>query len=600
MSSRGSNAVALRAEATQARRAMRPAPWSIVRGLHRAVMSTMPAVLLCLLGLAASSGAYAQVTDTTITRPPADTGVIRLPVDTGVVAEPVPPEDGTVRLTLPEAIRRALDRSEEIAAARGRLAQAEAQVAVARADTRPQITSVLSYTRTFASPFEDFGFPPGGQMPPPGTPPDTTPEPPPDTLPGPPSDTLPVAPLDTQSVARRPPLPIFRPQQAFPGAQPGVGGTAGSFAPFSFGSENSWFAGLLIDQALFTGGRLSGRVQANERLAEAARADLAEEMAEIVYQTQQAYYDAALAEQRVGIVRASLELAEEQVQIARTRFAEGAIPELELLRAEVERDNLVPQLVEAQDALEEAGVRLRRLAEVPLEVDLELETEICAEDEPPNPAERLPEPEDAVDDVLERPSIAAARFQAEAREEEVRIARAAFYPDVGISGTFGWQAFPDHIVPRDWHRSWSATLQLQFPIYLGGRRFAELRAARGALAEAAAETQRAREVAVGDYVEAYAAALRAWSEVQTRAVTVQRAERIYSLNLLRYEEGIAIQLEVLDALLTLQEARTNLVEAYHGYYSALARAERGLGLTPDRLTLPTGTCPEPARPAEVR
>ncbi len=405
-------------------------------------------------------------------------------------------------------------------------------------------------------------------------------------------------PAETVRSGKAPLPPSLRPQQAPPGA-PGSPSQPGGFAPFGFGTEHSWFAGFLIEQSLFTGGRLGAQIESAERQRDAARADLEFETADVIFQVQQAYYDAALAEQRVGIALASLELAEEQVAIARTRFTEGAVAELEVLRAEVERDNLVPQLVDAQDALEEAIVRLHELAEIPFEAEIVLTTEICTAGAPPSPTEILPPPEALDDELRDLPAIRSAELQARARAANVRVAEAAFYPEVGLSGTFGWQSFPDGYIPDDWLRNWSATIQVRYPLFLGGRRSAELRLARAELAEADAEVGRALDDARGEYREVYDAARRAWSQVRARSATVARAERIYAINLLRYREGIAIQLEALDALLTLQDARTNLVDAFYDYFIAVARAERTLAVDPDELTLPTGRCPAPARPAEI-
>ena len=66
----------------------------------------------------------------------------------------------------------------------------------------------------------------------------------------------------------------------------------------------------------------------------------------------------------------------------------------------------------------------------------------------------------------------------------------------------------------------------------------------------------------------------------------RNTERVYELTELRYREGLATQLDVSNARLALQQARINQVQAYHAAYTALAQAERTLGLPLDRTTLP--------------
>ena len=79
---------------------------------------------------------------------------------------------------------------------------------------------------------------------------------------------------------------------------------------------------------------------------------------------------------------------------------------------------------------------------------------------------------------------------------------------------------------------------------------------------------------------------RAQAQVAAASRTVEQAERVYDLTELRYREGLATQLDVSNARLALQQARINQVQAYHAAYTALAQAERMLGLPVERTTLP--------------
>ena len=52
------------------------------------------------------------------------------------------------------------------------------------------------------------------------------------------------------------------------------------------------------------------------------------------------------------------------------------------------------------------------------------------------------------------------------------------------------------------------------------------------------------------------------------------AQRVYDLTVLRYDQGLATQLEVTDARLSLLQARTNLAQAITDYYIADVGRER--------------------------
>jgi outer membrane protein TolC len=70
------------------------------------------------------------------------------------------------------------------------------------------------------------------------------------------------------------------------------------------------------------------------------------------------------------------------------------------------------------------------------------------------------------------------------------------------------------------------------------------------------------------YQQAHGEKRRALSAMQARQRTVDVAQRVYDLTVLRYERGLATQLEVSDARLSLLQARTNLAQAISDFYTA--------------------------------
>ena len=77
-----------------------------------------------------------------------------------------------------------------------------------------------------------------------------------------------------------------------------------------------------------------------------------------------------------------------------------------------------------------------------------------------------------------------------------------------------------------------------------------------------------RESVQLQYEQAYGEKRRALSAMQARQRTVDVAQRVYDLTVLRYERGLATQLEVSDARLSLLQARTNLAQAISDFYTA--------------------------------
>ncbi|HVH13519.1 MAG TPA: TolC family protein, partial [Longimicrobium sp.] len=249
----------------------------------------------------------------------------------------------SVTLSLDEAVRRALGQSEEIRLARSQVELAETQVRETRAGIYPQVSATAGYTRTFAS---SFGG--GGGF----------------TLP----DSLRFEPDSTASLAER----VRYLEENAPLA--GLGGLGALFGDLPFGQEHGYTAAITGSQLLYSGGRTGAALRIARDFREVARLGLTEESAEIELQVRTAYVRALFAMELQESSRLALEQAEAFLQQERMRLNAGRASELEVLRAEVSRDNLRPQLVQAQNAAELAALDLKRLVDLPLDAPLALTT----------------------------------------------------------------------------------------------------------------------------------------------------------------------------------------------------------------------------------
>ena len=458
-----------------------------------------------------------------------------------------------IPLTVEEAVARAVEGSEEVRLARATVNLAGEQVTAARSAALPQLDAVVNYTRTFASPFGGGGI----------------------TIP----DSMkfepdPSAPLD-ERVA-------YLEDNAEKAA---LGALGGLFGNLPFGRENSYIAALSGSQLLYSGGRTGAAMAIARSYEEAARLTYRERVAEIELQVRRAYYSAALAHELEAIAAAALAQARSFLEQQQLRFEVGTASELDLLRAEVSAENLQPQVVQARNAAELAMLDLKRLIDVPLNQPIRLATGLQA----PAPTTSITR-EAALEETSRRAAVEAAEEQVTIRQQQVRIARGAFLPEVRLSVNYGGQLFPTSpfsIGGATWNKDISATVGLQIPIFSGLRRQAELAQARIAVEQATLELGQLREAVQLEYEQARGERERALASIAARQRTVDQASRVHDLTVLRYESGLATQLEVSEARLALLQARTNVAQAIADYYIADAGYTRALGIqTPSRATVP--------------
>ena len=161
-----------------------------------------------------------------------------------------------------------------------------------------------------------------------------------------------------------------------------------------------------------------------------------------------------------------------------------------------------------------------------------------------------------------RPDLAAAERQAASANEQIGIARAAFFPDLMISATGGLQA--GSIV--NWFtwpsRFWAVGPQMVETLFDAGRRRAQVQLSEAAY-DAAIANYRQTALTAFQEVEDNLAALRVLEQEQAKQheATVA-AENSLQLALNRYKGGLVTYLEVITAqsiALTNQRTEVDLL-----------------------------------------
>jgi outer membrane protein TolC len=264
------------------------------------------------------------------------------------------------------------------------------------------------------------------------------------------------------------------------------------------------------------------------------------------------------------IAEATYKQADATFEQTRLAYQAGSQPEFELLRAQVNRDNQRPTVIRRRADRDVAYLRLRQLLELPADAPLIIDVDL--------EAAQLPAPAPFAEDLarvvempeVDRVTIDQSEALVEAREAAINIAQSARRPTLTLASSYAGGGYPrDGFIPApsDFRTNASVSVNVQIPIFTGMRIRAEERGARADLAQARAELEQTRELAVLDAATAsqdLAAAQAAW---EANAGTVQQAERAYQIAELRNREGLSTQLELADSRLSLEIAQANRAQA---------------------------------------
>lgn len=372
-----------------------------------------------------------------------------------------------------------------------------------------------------------------------------------------------------------------------------------------FNQPNTFNVSAALSQTLFQGGRVLAATRAASNVHAAAEMTAAEARTQIAFDVLRAYLQALLANRIVEIQSASFAQATSHLEQVEQLERAGRVSRYDLLRARVDRANLEPALIQAQNDRELALLELKRLTNIPVDRPIALTTVIEPEQVEAIAAAIAADSSDGRD----RPSLRAAEFTARARREGVRIARADLLPTVSISLQSGYQAYPmETRFPLErgrletqcppgtppgrtchnggWFSDRLLGLNVSWPLFTGFRTKASIDAAQAEarLAELALAQQ--REAVALEIARARAGLERARALYEAQRQNAVEAEEAYRLASLRFSRGLSTQLDVSAAQLALLTAQTNQARAIYELYLAAAELARALGRP---IPLPDGT-----------
>jgi len=119
---------------------------------------------------------------------------------------------------------------------------------------------------------------------------------------------------------------------------------------FSAANEENITAGLTAVQPLYQGGRDWTAYGAAKSYYSLADENLRQAEGDTVYAVAKAYYDAVLADEAVGVANTGVAVASSHVQATEDRYDAGLVSEYDVLRARVELTNLETAQRRAEDA----------------------------------------------------------------------------------------------------------------------------------------------------------------------------------------------------------------------------------------------------------
>ncbi|MBX3585781.1 MAG: efflux transporter outer membrane subunit [Ramlibacter sp.] len=266
------------------------------------------------------------------------------------------------------------------------------------------------------------------------------------------------------------------------------------------------------------------------------------------------YLNLLADDELLALTRQTLATREDSLKLSRLRFDNGAASELDFRQAEslTEGARVALAQLQRQRALDENALVL--LLGQPLPGDFAVSGSTEAVRLQPVPA-GLPS-----DLLTRRPDIRQAEQQLLAANANIGAARAAFFPRIALTAGAGTAS--NHLSGLFSGGSWGWTLapQALLPIFDAGRNQAGLASARAGRDMAVAQYEKAIQTAFREVADALAGRATLGEQLRAQQAQAQAEATRFKLSDLRYQNGVASYLDLLDAQRALFTARQAVVQ----------------------------------------
>ena len=292
----------------------------------------------------------------------------------------------------------------------------------------------------------------------------------------------------------------------------------------------------------------------------------------LVSQVADQYLTMLSDDDQLTVTRNTLKTADESYRITKLQFDNGVGTELDVRQAQGIQQQAAANLQSQLRLRAQAENALVLLIGEPLPADLPpglpLDSQNLLTDIPAG----LPS-----DLLIRRPDIASAEHSLLAANANIGAARAAFFPKISLTGSFGTLAPSLGTLFKPGSAAWSFAPQISIPIFEGGTNIANLDLAQIQKRIEIANYEKAIQTAFREVADGLAARGTYDEQIKALELFVKSQARGLELSDMRYRNGVDSYLSVLTAQTNLYTAQQLLITARLNRATNLVDLYRELG-----------------------
>jgi outer membrane protein len=324
-------------------------------------------------------------------------------------------------------------------------------------------------------------------------------------------------------------------------------------------------------QMIYDGGASIANLKAARVQLKMQEETLAARKLDIEFEARRLFYGLLLAYETVRINRDLVDQAQAHYENVKNKFEQGTSSRFDALQSKVQVSKLIPPLVQAENSVEIISNDLKKLLYLDIGSRIKLKESLRY-----NPIEISPE--ESLDEAyMNSPQMHLKILGVDLEKWAIEFAKSGWYPNISATGNYAYisDKIVDMLNPR--HDNWNLGLNAGFSVFDGMSTLAKVKEARARYSQAILAKENIMDQIAVDVRRGCLDMKAARAIILSQKESIAEAKDALNISYIGYDNGVMINLDVIDAQVSLSQVEKNLAGGIYDYLMAKAFLDKVIG-----------------------
>lgn len=292
---------------------------------------------------------------------------------------------------------------------------------------------------------------------------------------------------------------------------------------------------------------------------------------EIEFEAKRLYYGLLLAYETLRITKYLVDQAQAHYENVKMRFEQGTSSKFDVLQSKVQVSLFIPQLVNAENSIELIAADIKKLLYINMQDDIEALGSLSY-----SPIE-IKEMVFLNEAYSNNPQIKLKYLGVDLKKWAIEEAKSGWYPNINATANYNYQSdkVVDMINPR--HDNYGAGISGTVSIFDGMSTKAKVDEAKARYTQAILGRENITEQIARDIKQGCLDMRESSAIILSQQDNLKEAKEALEISYISYDNGVGINLDVIDSQTALGQVEKNLASGMYDYLTARAYLDRTMG-----------------------